>query len=167
MAKTTGDPKPKKKPVAAASVTRAVGTTKPGSVSLKAERQPIKKTYTPETANTGHPAYGKESKTAPVPKFVRDAQKKKQDIVYKNDLPYRAGRTKIEDPGAKLTTVQKVPTLEFKFPKGTSSSTGKPPSKTSSGKSKGKLKAMGMTYGTDSPSKGGGTSYKKRVRKGY
>lgn len=131
----------------------------PLKVAVKVTPGKTTKAYKPADERTGDPAYGKESKTKPTPQFVKDAQAKKQDIVEKGGLKYRAGytSTKTEPNTAKATTSFKP---GFKTP---DKVTYEPVYEKTAAK-KGKLKAMAMTYGTDSPTKGGGTKYKKKVR---
>jgi len=124
------------------------------STSITAGKE--KSTYTPARAMTGDKRYGKESSSNPDPGFVQDARKNKQDIAFdKGGKPYRAGTTmttstpprmnvdvKIGDQDLRPVVRKEVEVKEKKKP--------------------GKLKAMAMTYGTDSPT-GGGTKYKNRV----
>ena len=115
-------------------------------------------TYTPARAHTGDTRYGKENPGKADPKFVEDARRNKQDVAFDNEgKPYRAGfTTKTSTPPKMNVSVQigdqdlrpLVP-HQAQMPK--------------AGKGGGKLKAMAMTYGTDSPS-GGGTKYKNKVK---
>jgi hypothetical protein len=62
-------------------------------VTLSHERGKETKKYTPADVRTGHKEYGKESKTNPTPGFVKRAQSAQEDIVRKDNKPYRAGHT--------------------------------------------------------------------------
>lgn len=124
-------------------------------------------TYKPVDVRTGKAEYGKESATKPTPEFIKKAQSGRVDTIVgkggsqgKEGLSYAAGvRTTTPD---KVTSSFTPPRLRFE-----KSAPAKQASvRVSTNKSKpGKLKAMDMTYGTDSPKKGGGTKYVKRVKR--
>lgn len=122
------------------------------------------KTYTPTRALTGDKRYGKENpKNADAP-FIEKARSKKQDIAYdKSGKPYRAGVTTTTKEPGKFTAAKigiEKPKINTKKPAATA-----PKKEVKATKKKtGKLKPMAMTYGTDSPKRGGGTSYKNKVR---
>lgn len=128
------------------------------------------KTYTSSRALTGDPRYGKENPKGKDAPFIEKAREKKQDIAYdKSGKTYRAGVTTVTKEPGKFTAAKIAidkPTIKL------SKSVTKPTKPTvtakkevkSTGSKKGKLKPMSMTYGTDSPKKGGGTSYKNKVK---
>jgi hypothetical protein len=130
-------------------------------VTMTAKKGETKKTYAAQDVRTGHKEYGKESKTKPTPQFIKDAQDKKKEIVIKNGKPYRAGTSTEKHEGPRLATKMNI-TPDIR-PVKMSTKTVPVKAKTS-GKLGGKLKAMGMTYGTDSPKKGGGTKYVDKVK---
>lgn len=119
--------------------------------------------YKPKDVRTGHPEYGKESATNPTPQFVKRAQQARVESVLGKGKPegepgltYAAGvRTTTPD---KFSMTSAPPRLHFTTPK------PELKAKTSIRVKPGKLKPMDATYGTDSPSKGGGSRYVKRVR---
>lgn len=139
-------------------------------VSLAFKRGEETKTYTPSRALTGDKRYGKENPANKDAKFIEDARANKQDISYKDGKPYRAGTTTTSKSPDRVDV--KIPVKKPEF-KPTSNTPAKTPAKKnpevkpikkSSGSSGGRLKPMAMTYGTDSPTKGGGTMYKNKVR---
>lgn len=141
-----------------------------GGVSLAFKRGEEKKEYTPTRALTGDKRYGKENAANKDAKFIEEAREKKQDIAYKGGKPYRAGVTttskqpdkvNVNIPVKKPNIAPVASKVADKKPVDTKPA---PTKKPSSAKSPGKLKPMAMTYGTDSPSKGGGTMYKNKVR---
>lgn len=138
------------------------------SVELSIKPGKEKSTYTPARALTGDTRYGKEDASKKDAKFIEEARAKKQDIAYKDGKPYRAGTTTTTKEKDQVSITIKNDRPKIKNVPLTSS---KPAEKKvekkqvkSSGKSSGKLKPMAMTYGTDHPTKGGGTMYKKKVR---
>lgn len=126
-----------------------------------------KKTYTSGRSLTGHKDYGKENPKNKDAKFIEDARAKKQDIAYKDGKPYRAGyTTETREEGTFTPGKIPIPKPTIKIKVTSSKPEQKPVKKEvkATNKKSGKLKPMGMTYGTDSPKKGGGTAYKKKVR---
>jgi hypothetical protein len=161
MAISTNVSKPPKKKktttVVGLKVTSEKPTAKQGTMTPSTE----KKVFKPADVRTGDKRYGKESATNPTPGFVKKAQGAKVDIATKDGKDYRAGYTTTQKEPAKFASVQKLPKVKAKLDIRTNVETDK----VKSSKSKtGKLKAMAMTYGTDSPKKGGGTKYKKKVK---
>lgn len=117
---------------------------KPTEVSQSFKRGAETRTYTKEVAYTGHPAYGKDNPSKPQPKFVTDAQSKKQDIAYHNGLPYRAGRTTThKEPDRFATAIKVTPQIQMRTMKMTPIGGGEK-------KSAGKLKPMSVTFGGSS-----------------
>lgn len=115
-------------------------------------------TYKPARTHTGDTRYGKEDPGKADPRFVEDARRNKQDVAFdKEGKPYRAGFTTKTSTPPKMNVSVQIGDQDLRplVPHQAQS-----PKK--SGKSSGKLKAMAMTYGTDS-SKGGGTKYKNKV----
>jgi hypothetical protein len=152
----------KKKKITKTTV-KKVGSApkKESGVEMTFERGKTTREYTPADVRTGDKRYGPESKTKPTPAFVKEAQAKKKDIVMKGGKPYRAGYTEVKEDAPKFSSKIKV-TPDVRPVKTTTTTVTK--EKKASGKSGSKLKPMAMTYGTDSPTKGGGTKYKKKVR---
>jgi len=145
------------------------GQPKKSGVSLSFKRGAETKTYTPSRALTGDKRYGKENAENKDADFIEDARAKKQDIAYKDGKPYRAGVTTVKKDADKVDVQIPVNKPEIKkvTPKPAAVVENKKtpaPEKKSTGKSGGRLKPMAMTYGTDSPTKGGGTMYKNKVR---
>jgi hypothetical protein len=152
--------KKKQQPMKPAAAPVAV-VKKTGSPQISVERGTS--SYKPTDVRTGHSAYGKESMTKPTPEFIKKAQRSGVETVVGKGgsdgvkgLTYAAGtRTSTPD---KINVSTPAPKLEFK----------KPAQKKVMGqikvKPKVKLKPMAMTYGTDHPTKGGGSKYVHRVR---
>ena len=133
---------------------------KSGGTEMKFSRGKETKTYTSARSFTGNPAYGKDNPSKPDPEFVEKARAEKKDIAYdKAGKPYRAGYTETKkEPDQVSTKIKVVPDIRpVKLQT-------KVLVKHKTGQQSGKLKPMGMTYGTDSPSKGGGTKYKMKVK---
>jgi len=134
------------------------------NVTLGFQKGSEKKEYTPTRVLSGHPEYGKESSSNKDAKFIEDARAKKEDIAYKDGKPYRAGTTTVTKTPDKFTTNVTVDKPNFKPVSKPAMEEKKKPEANNTGKKMAKLKPMAMTYGTDSPTKGGGTMYKKKVR---
>jgi len=157
--------KSKKKKSSSTNVEKGKGKSQ-SEVELGFERGKSKSTYKPASAETGHPAYGKPGAGSKVRSLLDKARSAKVDIAHDDEgKPYRAGYTTAEKEPDKFTVKLNVkPSIPDRInpPSG-----NKTPIATKSAavvkKKPGKLKAMAMTYGTDSPSKGGGTMYKKKV----
>lgn len=152
-----GRPKPKKTGTMVTTIKRSSeGKTTVDTPTITHGQD--KSTYTPARTMTGDKRYGNESAGNKDAKFIQDARDKKQDIARDSEgKPYRAGYTKTErTPDSISPTKINVPKLKLAVQQKTlydRTATEKPT----------KLKAMGMTYGTDS-AKGGGTSRKMKVR---
>lgn len=78
------------------------------SASLTFEKGKETRSYAPADVRTGHKEYGKESATKPTPDFVKKAQSAKQDIVYKNGIPYRAGHKTVTKEPDKISVKIRV-----------------------------------------------------------
>ena len=161
MATSTNVPKkPKKKTttVVGLSVAKRDQGAQQGTMTPGKE----KKIFVKADVRTGDKRYGAESKTKPTPDFVKKAQNAKVDVATKGGKDYRAGYTTTQKEPAKFASVTKLPKVKAKLVVKTnveSDDTKKAKSKT------GKLRPMAMTYGTDSPKRGGGTKHKNKVRK--
>lgn len=134
------------------------------NVTYNLERGKEKKEYKAERTLSGHPEYGKENASNKDAKFIEDARAKKEDIAYKDGKPYRAGTTTVTKTPDKFSMDVKVDKPNFKPVSKPAVPEKKKEEGGNTGKKMGKLKPMAMTYGTDSPTKGGGTMYKKKVR---
>ena len=120
--------------------------------------------YKEARVHSGHPEYGKENPNNKDAKFIEDARKKKQDIAYdKDNKPYKAGTTTTTKEKDKVAINVDVVHRPLKMVPAQEAAKTSEAKKTGSSKMK-RLKPMAMTYGTDSPTKGGGTMYKRKVR---
>lgn len=73
------------------------------SVEMTHQRGTEKSTYTPATAETGHPEYGKTGSGSKVKIMLDKARERKEDIAYdKEGKPYRAGVTTVDKTPAKI-----------------------------------------------------------------
>lgn len=133
---------------------------KKSSVTMTVTPGKEKSEYKSTRVLSGHPEYGKEKASNKDAKFIEDARKKKEDVVYKDGKPYRAGTTTTTKEKDKVAIDVKVEHPKFKMVPAKEKGSFKEPG---ASKTK-KLKPMAMTYGTDSPTKGGGTKYKNKVK---
>lgn len=83
-----------------------------GSFEMRLTAGKTNMKYEPMDVRTGHKEYGPESLTKATPDFIKKAQSERKEIVYKKDLPYRAGEWK------KTTTPDKL-SSSLSFTKGT------------------------------------------------
>ena|SRR6478672_733983 len=132
---------------------------KSGGTEMKLTPGKETKSYTPARTFSGHPAYGKDNPSKKDPEFIEKARSEKKDIAYdKAGKPYRAGYTETkkepDQVSAKIKVVPDIRPVKLQT---------KVIVRHKEGQKSGKLKPMGMTYGTDSPN-GGGTKYKMKVR---
>lgn len=109
---------PRKKVVGYKYKTKAGEVLQKGKTdtSMEFEREKVKKTYTPEKAETGHKAYGKAGggTDKEMNRLIKDAQEKKRDVTEYSSkgLHYKAGTTKTERTPEKFTTTMNVtPTI--------------------------------------------------------
>lgn len=70
------------------------------------------RTYKEADVRTGHPDYGKESKSKTTPTFIKRAQEAKQDIVHKDGRPYRAGHKEtVKEPDKFRVKIKVTPDI--------------------------------------------------------
>jgi hypothetical protein len=161
-----GDDTPgKSKKKSKTNVTKGTGKSQT-TVELKIQPGSEKRKYTPSSAETGHPAYGKGGGTGSKLKPMLDkARAAGADVAHDKDgKPFRAGTTTVTKTPAKSTTVVNLrphipKPVQGELEKRKAASVQKKVVKSKPAK----LKARAMTYGTDSPKKGGGTLYKRKV----
>lgn len=76
--------------------------------TISAKSSGLKTGYEPADVRTGDKKYGKESATNPTPQFVKDAQAKRQTIVEKDGLKYRAGNMTVDKGPTEFSASTKV-----------------------------------------------------------
>jgi len=108
MAKVTKNTDPKKPVrIKMVKVGPAPDKSKNG-VELGFQKGKETRSYEKQDVRTKDPRYGSESSDKPTPGFVKEAQRKGQDIAYKDGKPYRAGVTTTTKEPDKFTAKIKV-----------------------------------------------------------
>jgi len=112
MAKVTKNTDPKKPVrIKMVKVGPAPDKSKDG-VELGFKKGKETRAYEKQDVRTGDVRYGAESKDKPTPGFVKEAQRKGQDIAYKDGKSYRAGTTTtLKEPDQFTTKIKVTPDI--------------------------------------------------------